>query len=264
MPSEKAAPTGVIGPIVADWAAAPGVGACMSTRLGGVSAAPWDSLNLGSSVGDDPDAVRENRRRFTAITGAHPVWLHQVHGTRVVRLSPAHVDAAPLQADAAWTDEPGLACTIQVADCMPVLFAAPHGRAVAAAHAGWRGLAGGVLEATLQALCAGAACTSADIVAWLGPCIGPRRFEVGPDVVQAFANTAARFDTACFVARDTAAVGTRWLADLPRLARHRLHTAGVRQVSGGEWCTVEDRSRFFSYRRDGLTGRLAAAVWIRA
>lgn len=263
MPSEQAAaPIGAVDQIVPEWAAAARVGACMSTRRGGVSLAPWDSLNLGDSVGDQPDAVHENRRRFAADMGAQPVWLRQVHGASVVRLSSAHVGAAPPLADAAWTDEPGLACTIQVADCMPVLFAAPGGRAVAAAHAGWRGLAGGVLEASLQALCTGAACTSAQVVAWLGPCIGPRCFEVGEDVLQAFGSTARQPDPAYFTARSTAA-GTRWLADLPGLVRQRLQAAGVRRVGGGEWCTVEDRSRFFSYRRDRLTGRLAAAVWIR-
>jgi YfiH family protein len=218
------------------WAASERVGAWMSTRHGGVSAPPWDRLNLGAAVRDQACAVAENRRRFAAALGATPVWLHQVHGNQVVRLSSAGLDAEPVSADAAWTDEPWLACTVQVADCMPVLMAAPQGRAVAAAHAGWRGLAGGVLEAALEALCEGTGCTPAEVDVWLGPCIGPR----------------AR------------AEGTlRWLANLPQLARERLRQAGVLRVSGGEWCTVEDRSRFFSYRRDGITGRLAAAVWIR-
>ena len=227
------------------WAAAPGVGAWMSTRGSGVSRPPWDSLNLGKAVGDDPTAVAENRRHFTARTGALPLWLRQVHGMRVVRASRALADTEPPVADASWTDEPGVACTVQVADCLPVLLAAPEGRAVAAAHAGWRGLAGGVLEATLRALCSGAGCEPHQLAAWLGPCIGPRRFEVGADVLQAFGG-----DEACFVPR-----GERWLADLPQLARLRLQRAGVQQIAGGTWCTVEDRSRFFSYRRDGLTGR---------
>ncbi|MGL6108752.1 MAG: peptidoglycan editing factor PgeF [Rubrivivax sp.] len=235
----------------------------MSTRAGGVSAAPWDSMNLGVAVGDDASVVAENRRRFAALIDARPVWLRQVHGHRAVRVSSALVDAEPLQADASWTDEPGVACTVQVADCLPVLLAAPGGRAVAAAHAGWRGLAGGVIEAALQALCDGAHCLPADVEVWLGPCIGPRQFEVGADVLKAFGASPAQADPRLFVPRDQAGVAKHWLANLPQLARERLRRCGVRRISGGEWCTVEDRSRFFSYRRDGITGRLAAAVWIR-
>ncbi len=245
------------------WTASERVGAWMSTRHGGISGPPWDSLNLGTAVSDPAAAVAENRRRFAAALGATPVWLHQVHGCQVVRLTTAHGDAKPLAADAAWTDEPRLACTVQVADCMPVLMAAREGRAVAAAHAGWRGLAGGVVEAALQALCEGAACTPSEIDVWLGPCIGPRQFEVGADVLQAFGESPAHPDPMRFEPRAVTNGPPRWLANLPQLARDRLHRAGVRRVSGGEWCTVEDRSRFFSYRRDGITGRLAAAVWIR-
>ncbi|MDE1947519.1 MAG: peptidoglycan editing factor PgeF [Burkholderiales bacterium] len=225
----------------------------MGSRAGGVSAPPWDSLNLGAMVGDDVQAVAENRRRFAASCGAQPVWLHQVHGRRVVRLG----HDRDLQADAAWTDEPGLACTVLVADCLPVLLARRDGRAVAAAHAGWRGLAGGVAEAALEALCEGSGCGPDEVVAWLGPCIGPRRFEVGADVVAAFPESPA-----LFVARPRPDGSPRWLADLAGLARARLERAGVAAVSGGSWCTVEDRERFFSYRRDGVSGRMAAAVWI--
>jgi YfiH family protein len=235
----------------------------MSTRHGGISEPPWDNLNLGTAVGDRVAAVAENRRRFAAALGATPVWLHQVHGCQVVRLNAAQANAEPVAADAAWTDEPRLACTIQVADCMPVLMSAPRGRAVAAAHAGWRGLAGGVVEAVLAALCEGSGCAPAEVDVWLGPCIGPRQFEVGADVLQAFGESPAHPDPSCFVPRAAADGPPRWLANLPQLARNRLRQAGVRRVSGGEWCTVEDRSRFFSYRRDGVTGRLAAAVWIR-
>jgi len=245
------------------WTALPQVGALMSTRAGGVSAAPWDSLNLGNAVGDDQAAVAENRRRFVAATGAQPLWLQQVHGNRVVRASAAWAAAQLPQADAAWTDEPDVACVVQVADCLPVLLAAPEGRAVAAAHAGWRGLAGGVVEAALSAICSAAACEPRELVAWLGPCIGPRQFEVGADVLQAFGQSPAQADPLRFVARARADGAPRWLANLPQLARDRLQRAGVWNVSGGDWCTVEDRVRFFSYRRDGVTGRLAAAVWIR-
>jgi polyphenol oxidase len=148
---------------------------------------------------------------------------------------------------------------VLVADCLPVLLAAPQARGVGAAHAGWRGLAGGVLEATVQALCDATRCEPGELQAWLGPCIGPRQFEVGADVLAAFGTASA----ARFVPRARADGSMRWLADLPGLARDRLHGAGVRQVSGGAWCTVEDGSRFFSFRRDGVTGRMAAAVCIR-
>lgn len=258
MPSEDA--SSAAGWLGVDWGAAPRVGAAMSLRPGGVSAAPWDSLNLGAAAGDEPLAVHENRRRFAAHIAARPVWLRQVHGARVLRLDESLAEGEAPAADAVWTDVPGLACTIQVADCLPVLFAAP--RAVAAAHAGWRGLAGGVVEAALQALCTGAGCSPVEVVAWLGPCIGPRQFEVGSEVRLAF-GVAPDEASPYFVPRTAADGSKRWLADLAGLARLRLQRAGVGRVDGGGWCTVEDRSRFFSYRRDGITGRHAAAVWIR-
>lgn len=237
----------------------PEVGAAMSTRDGGVSAGAWTSLNLGAAVGDDARAVTENRARFAQALGALPVFLDQVHGTRVVRVDRAAAERteAPPRADASLTTEPGVACTVLVADCLPVLLAAPAGRGVAAAHAGWRGLAGGVVEAALHALCEAAACQPDEVSAWLGACIGPRRFEVGADVVQAFGATPGRFV-------ERPGIAGKWLADLPGLARDRLRAAGVRRVSGGDWCTVEERSRFFSFRRDVVTGRMAAAIWLRA
>jgi YfiH family protein len=262
MPSEPAAAVaaGVLWP---RWDVAPRVGALMSTRMGGVSQPPWDSLNLGIAVGDDATAVAENRRRFVACVGARPLWLRQVHGNTIVKATAALADAAPPQADAAWTDELGVACTVQVADCMPVLLAAPDGRAVAAAHAGWRGLAAGVVEAALAAVCAAARCKPHQVSVWLGPCIGPRRFEVGADVLRAFGQLADGADPQRFVPSPSSDGAARWLAHLPQLARDRLQRAGVHRISGGRWCTVEGRSSFFSYRRDGVTGRLAAAVWIR-
>jgi polyphenol oxidase len=230
------------------------VGALMSTRAGGVSAGPWHSLNLGGAVGDDAVAVAENRRRFEATAGARPVWLRQVHGVHVLRL--ADDAAMNIEADAAWTDTPGLACTVLVADCLPVLLACRDGRAVAAAHAGWRGLARGVVEAALDNMCRGAGCTPADVLAWLGPCIGPSHFEVGADVPAAFSD-----DAKFFTSRPRPDGSPRWLANLPGLARARLQRVGVQHISGGTWCTVQDASRFFSFRRDGVTGRMAAAVW---
>lgn len=236
------------------WTAPPGIAASMSTRHGGVSSAPFDTLNLGGAAGDAPAAVRANRELWARRLGATPIWLRQVHGTNVVRLG---AQSAPAQeADAAWTSEVGVACTVLVADCLPLLMCTGDGAAVAAAHAGWRGLAGGVVERTVQALREGTGCAAADLHVWLGPCIGPRQFEVGADVLGAFGA-----DDACFVPRPAREGRDRWLADLPELARRRLRRLGVRHISGGAWCTVEDRESFFSYRRDGPTGRMAASVW---
>ncbi|MES3013323.1 MAG: peptidoglycan editing factor PgeF [Pseudomonadota bacterium] len=237
----------------------------MSTRAGGVSSGAFASLNLGSAVGDDTQAVAANRARFAAaLEGARPMFLRQVHGCRVLRLPDDAVGegAEPPEADASFTTQPGIACVIQVADCLPVLLAAPAGRGVAAAHAGWRGLAGGVLEATLAALCDAAGCAPAEVEAWLGPCIGPRQFEVGADVLAGFGVAADAAEHPRFRPRGAG----KWLADLPGLARDRLSAQGVLRIGGGGWCTVEDASRFFSYRRDrlhhGNSGRMAAAIWI--
>lgn len=239
-----------------DWDA-PGVGALMTTRAGGVSEGPFASMNLRDGLGDDAAAVASNRAIWVRTLGGWPVLLNQVHGTRVVRLAAAdgRPDAPMHEADASLTTEPGIACTVQVADCLPVLFAAPRG--VAGAHAGWRGLAGGVLENTLAALCDAAECAPADVQAWLGPCIGPRRFEVGADVLAAF-----DADPSAAHLRFVRHVPGKWLADLAGLARDRLGAAGVTHVSGGQWCTVEEASRFFSFRRDRVTGRMVAAIWL--
>jgi len=239
-----------------------GTGALMTTRLGGASAPPCDSLNL-KAQGDAPlerIAVAANRRRFATTLGATPVFLDQVHGTRVVRLDAQHLapDAAVESADASITTVPGIACTVMVADCLPVLFATRDGKAVGAAHAGWRGLAGGVLEATVDAMRAAVPVAAADIVAWLGASIGPARFEVGADVLAAFHEAESRH----FVPAPAHDGVPKWLADLPALAAGRLRRLGLTEVSGCGLCTVEDASRFFSYRRDRLTGRMAAAAWI--
>jgi polyphenol oxidase len=249
-------PDGLVG-LRVDWDAPPVVGAFMSTRAGGVGTGAFASLNLGDHVGDTPDVVAENRRFEQAIE-ARPVWLRQVHGAHVVDAA-AQADATLPQADGAWTDRPGVACVVLVADCLPVLLAARNGRAVGAAHAGWRGLAVDVIEQTLAAVARAAGCANEEIVAWLGPCIGPRRFEVGADVVDALGGRA----NDRLVPSAEREGQARWLADLPGLARDRLRTAGVRSIGGGTWCTVDDASRFFSFRRDGVTGRLAAAVWLR-
>ena len=242
-----------------DWQA-DGVGALMTTRRGGVSHAPFDSCNLRAAVGDDPMAVAHNQRLLADAIGATPVYLNQVHGARVIRLD-AH-DARPgapiHEADGSVTAEPRIACAVQVADCLPVLFAAPGGRAVGAAHAGWRGLAAGVLEATLAQVCEAAGCAPAEVQAWLGACIGPTQFEVGPDVLDAFGASPLAADSPRFAATGSG----KWYADLPALARDRLRAAGVRAVGGGRWCTVSEPSRFFSFRRDRVTGRMAAMIWI--
>lgn len=236
--------------LVPDWPAPPNVRALMTTRAGGVSVPPWNTLNLGIAVGDDPDAVRENRARLRSILPADPRWLLQVHGDRVV-------DALQVidleRADASHTDRPGIVCVVQTADCLPVLFTDRAGTRVAAAHAGWRGLAAGILENTVAAL----ATDPSDLLAWLGPAIGPTAFEVGDEVRAAF--VAASADAAdAFVPHGDG----KCLGNLHRLARQRLATAGVRNVSGGDLCTVSDPARFFSHRRDRVSGRMAALVWI--
>lgn len=270
-----AEPTVGVVPVEQSWLApdwrVTGVGALMTTRHGGVSGGPFASMNIGDAVGDDPTAVGANRTRLAAaLTGAVPVYLRQVHGTRVVRLfGGASSHDVPVEADASITTDRGVCCVIQTADCLPVLMAADDASVVGAAHAGWRGLAAGVLEATVTAMCRAAGCPPAAIRAWLGPCIGPAAFEVGSDVLQAFTageQPAARASSSCFMRRGGAVADgekrTTWLADLSGLARLRLAAAGVLTVTGGALCTVSDASRFFSFRRDRVTGRMAAAVWL--
>ena len=242
-----------------------GVRALMTTRRGGVGTGAFDSMNLRDGLGDDAAVVAENQARLAAAIGAPWVRLNQVHSARVVRLTAADVaPGAPRHdADACVTTELSVVCSIQVADCLPVLFAAPG--AVAAAHAGWRGLAAGVLEATLVALCDASGCKPDQVAVWLGPCIGPRHFEVGADVLQAFGVSAAAAQVPDAVSHPSRFVPLKtgkWLADLPGLARDRLSARGVRAVSGGTWCTASDASRFFSFRRDGVTGRMVAAIWL--
>jgi YfiH family protein len=260
--------------LVPDWPAPPGVRALCTTRQGGVSAAPWDSMNLGDHVGDVPAQVAANRALLGQATGARPVFLQQVHGTAVLALDGDTPQGQP--ADAAVTSQRGIACTIMVADCLPVLFADAGGSAVAAAHAGWRGLAGrqgqGVLEQTFERFMAlaqsGRANSAINTIAWLGPCIGPAAFEVGAEVRAAFVESDAGA-ASCF---QPVAAG-KYLADLAGLARRRLQALGITAIFGNDssepWCTVANASRFFSHRRDagvpgnGLrtTGRLAACIW---
>jgi YfiH family protein len=240
--------------IAPDWRTERQVSAAMTLRTGGVSSAPYHSLNLGVHVGDDPAAVTENRRRVheQLALPSEPVWLEQVHGTAVIDLDSTNAPAS-LRADAAVTRRAGPVCVIQVADCMPVLLAACDGSVIGAAHAGWRGLAGGVIEATVRAMGA----EPGQLLAWLGPAIGQAHFEVGDEVRAAFvdndANAAAAF---------TRNARQRWQCDLYALARLRLAALGVQHVSGGGWCTYAEADRFFSFRRDARCGRMAAMIWI--
>jgi YfiH family protein len=234
-----------------DWPAPASVRACVTTRAGGVSQAPYAGLNLGAHVGDDPLSVIQNRLRLTAHFGILPAWLNQVHGVRVVEADPSRV----LEADASWTSTPGIACTAMTADCLPVLFCNQAGTRVAAAHAGWRGLAAGMLEATVRSFDG----PPEQVMVWLGPAIGPQRFEVGAEVREAFVATHPQAADA-FV---PVAEPGKFMADIYALARIRLAAVGVTAVYGGGLCTVKDE-RFFSYRRGSPTGRFASLVWLES
>ncbi len=253
--------------LLPDWPAPAGVQALCTTRSGGTSAPPFDAMNLGAHVGDRAQAVAANRALLQQAIQARPLFLSQVHGTAAAYLAGAQ--APKTDADASLTDQPGLACTVMVADCLPVLLTNRRGSAVAAAHAGWRGLAGrhgrGVLESVLASLellsDPDPGQRGSELMAWLGPCIGPRAFEVGDDVREVF------------VTQDPEAKsmfsplgGAKWLADLPGLARRRLRALGVTQIygndGGDDWCTVGNPARYFSHRRDRVSGRMAACIWI--
>jgi polyphenol oxidase len=247
-------PPASVGVLTPEWPVPDGVRAAFTLRGGGVSAGPFDSLNLGAHVGDAAAAVAENRRRVRVQLDlpAEPTWIEQVHGTRVVDLD-ALPEAAPCaMADGVVSRRTRRVCVVQVADCLPVLLAARDGSAVAAAHAGWRGLAAGVLEATVAAL----GVAPDRLQAWLGPAIGREHFEVGEEVRTAFVGQ----DGGAVTAFAGNARG-RWQCDLAALARRRLAALGVTAVFGGSWCTYADPARFFSHRRDGQCGRMAALVW---
>lgn len=253
--------------LVPQWPAPARVKALCTTRPGGMSGPPWNSLNLGTHVGDVPGAVLQNRQVVQQAMAARPVFMAQVHGHQVATLSADMPDDCT--ADAACTTLPGLACTVMVADCLPVLLCDTQGQMVAAAHAGWRGLAGldgeSVLQATLRSFKATARMDSPqaamEVIAWLGPCIGPQAFEVGDEVRAAFVASSA--DAAsCFKPLGQG----KWLADLAGLARQRLQALGVHRIFGNDggpgWCTVGNPSRFFSHRRDRISGRQAACIWL--
>jgi len=236
--------------IVPEWPAPPNVHVVQTTRSGGVSQAPYDSLNLGTHVGDNPLHVAANRQRLSGMLPSEPIWMGQVHGTIV---QDAALASCVPQADAAVARHVDTVCTVMTADCLPVLLCDASGTVVAAAHAGWRGLSQGVIERTVEAMHAPAD----TLLAWLGPAIGPDAFEVGDDVYQIFVNHDAQAAKA-FAATEHG----KWLADIYLLARQRLAALGVTRVYGGEYCTFHDASRFFSYRRDGACGRMASMIWL--
>lgn len=236
--------------LVPAWPAPVGVRALQTLRAGGCSVAPWDSFNLGDHVADNALHVATNRALLRRFLPDEPLWLKQVHGTVVV--DAGLVSGSP-EADAVVCRKPGKVCAVMTADCLPVLFCDRAGTVVGAAHAGWRGLLAGILEATLREM----AVVPSEIIAWLGPAIGPLAFEVGDDVRSAF------------VAHDPVAGkafhpqgGAKWLADIYLLARQRLGAVGVVDISGGDRCTASEETTFFSYRRDGVTGRMASLVWL--
>jgi YfiH family protein len=236
--------------IFPDWPAPARVKALQTTRMGGESVAPYASLNLGDRVGDNPLTVTANRQALNRFVSTEPLWLKQVHGVKVVDAATA--SCLP-EADAAYTRALHAVCTVMTADCLPVLLCDEAGSVVGAAHAGWRGLLGGVIEATITAMQ-----TPPDrLMAWLGPAIGPQAFEVGTEVRDAFVAHNAQAAQA-FIAKPN----DKWLADIYLLAKHRLQKMGVNRIYGGDFCTYTDQSRFFSYRRDGVTGRMASMIWL--
>ena len=239
--------------IIPHWSAHSRVRAVSTTRLGGVSQAPWHALNLGSHVGDDRDTVNRNRELLTEMAQLPnpPFWLNQVHSPHVVEAAVA--EGIP-EADASFTREMGKVCVVMTADCLPVLFSNRHGTQVAAAHAGWRGLCDGVLENTLDTF----DCPPEEIIAWIGPAIGPQAFEVGEEVREAFVRAHQNAEQ-CFMPH-----GEKYLANLPKLAELRLESAGVvgEAIYQSQRCTFSEPKHFFSYRREGQTGRMASLIWI--
>lgn len=252
--------------VIPDWPDLPaGVGALATTRRGGVSVGPYDDgtggggLNLGLHCGDDPEAVRENRARLQALLPGRPAWISQVHGADVVDAASVGPDQPVRVGDASIAARPALVCAILTADCLPVLFADLEGKVVGAAHAGWRGLAGGVLGVTVAAMRAAGA---GEITAWMGPAIGPSAFEVGNDVLDSFVAAAPGSEVRSFFAPYPGRPG-KYLADMFGLARLFLARDGVTRVSGGNYCTATERARFYSYRRDHTTGRQASLIWLK-
>lgn len=236
--------------ITPDWPAPKNVRALQTTRNGGFSTAPYDSLNLGDHVGDAPLAVAYNRQLLSALLPSEPVWLKQVHGTEVV--DAGNTTCWPA-GDACISTRSGAVCVVMTADCLPILLCDEQGSVVGAAHAGWRGLCDGVIEQTMRAMNS----PSSSLMAWMGPAIGPQAFEVGAEVRAAFVAQQAEAADAFLPGEEG-----KWYADIYQLARQRLHTLGITRIYGGGLCTHADPRRFFSYRRDGTTGRMGTFIWI--
>lgn len=237
--------------IIPNWPAPKCVKAVSSTRFGGVSLAPYAGLNVGAHVGDDLHLVEQNRQRVTQLADmpSAPVWLNQTHSTEVVVLNAP--TSKVLDADGAFTTQDGVVCSAMTADCLPILLTNTQGTQVAAVHAGWRGLANGIAENALNHF-------SGDVMAWLGPAIGPSAFEVGDDVRQAFIEQHPQAHTAFTPGKQSG----KWWANMSLLATQRLQRQGVKAIYGGDLCTYQDPERFYSYRRDGVTGRQASFIWI--
>ncbi|HLA35168.1 MAG TPA: peptidoglycan editing factor PgeF [Rhodocyclaceae bacterium] len=237
----------------APWSPPPGVALALTTRCGGVSAAPWHSFNLGDHVGDHAPHVAHNRALLRQELPAEPLWLRQVHGVRCIDAAQAQAND---EADASFSRTPGIVCAVLTADCLPILLCDRAATVVAAIHAGWRGLASGVIESTLAAIGA----PPSHLMAWFGAAISAAHFEVGDEV------------RAAFVAHDPAAAQAfasgrepgKWMADLPRLARRRLQALGINpsRIASADFCSVRDHELFYSYRRDGITGRMASLIWL--
>ncbi len=236
--------------IIPDWPAPANVKSLQTTRMGGASSPPYASLNLGSHVGDHPLTVARNRMLLAPLLPSEPVWLNQVHGNTVA--DAGHAGCLP-EADASVTTHPGAVCVVMTADCLPILLCDEQGSVVGAAHAGWRGLCDGVIEATVSAM----KVPAPTLMAWLGPAIGPNKFEVGDEVRAGFVAQQQQAETA-FVA---GAEG-KWMANIYVLARLRLRALGISRIYGGELCTYSDPERFYSYRRDGATGRMGSFIWL--
>lgn len=232
-----------------DWPAPANVKAIQTTRRGGFGATPYDTLNLGSHVQDNPVTVAQNRQLLSQYLPSEPVWLNQVHGVEVV--DAARCGCVP-DADAAFTHQKEVVCVTMTADCLPILLCDKQGTVVAAVHAGWRSLCDGVIEATVEKM----QVSPVDLMAWLGPAIGPQAFEVGGEVKAAFVAKDAQSDLA-FTPR-----GNKWLGSLYLIAKQRLASAGVHAVYGGEECTYSQPEKYFSFRRDGATGRMASLIWL--
>ena len=240
--------------IVPDWPAPVNVRAITTTRHGGVSKPPYDSFNPATHVGDRHEDVTHNRQRLLTqlqLTN-EPCWLEQVHSSKVIEACDSD---NPIEADASFSRQPQQVCVVMTADCLPVLFCDRHGSIVAAAHAGWRGLAGGILEASIESM----QVPTTDVMAWLGPAIGAQAYEVGTEVRDAFVQQTQQAESAFVATR-----AGHWLMDMYQLARQRLQASGVKHIYGGDFCTYTDSERFYSFRRDDVTGRMASLIWLQS